>query len=122
MILLAQVSEVAELQRLKLLFERNGILIHTANEHSARNYGMFHPSGKYALFVALEEQYQDAQLLLKDEHHRVKSPIDLKQITALEQSKKYAVMATLLKQITLIAVVLVSVIALTIWYVIAANS
>jgi len=71
---------MSELQRLKLLFESNRILIHVGNENTARNYGMYHPSGSYALFTVFDGQYQDAKLLLNDERHLVKKPVDLKKL------------------------------------------
>lgn len=77
MILLTEVSSIEEYYRLKLLFANKGVLIHTANEDTARNFGVFHPVGKYAVFVLLEEQLEDAKQLLVNEDHCVANSVDI---------------------------------------------
>ena len=75
--LLTEVYDFSELERLKLLFEQNGILIFVANEDAARNFSFIHPAGKYALHVIYEEQYEDVIQLLQDENHIVNNKVDI---------------------------------------------
>jgi len=77
MILLTEISAVEEFYRIKLLFERKGILAYYGNQDSARNFGVFHPVGKYAIHIILAEQYEDAKALLMDDTHEVSHPVNL---------------------------------------------
>ena len=77
MILLTEVSEIEEFYRIKTLFESKGIAAYFGNQESARNFGMLHPAGKYAIHIMLDEQLADAKKLLLDPNHVVQNPVDL---------------------------------------------
>jgi len=74
---ITEVSDINEFIRLKLLLEKNGVLIHIGNEDTARNYSFFHPVGKYAIHVIFDEQYNDAINLMEDENYVVEHPMDV---------------------------------------------
>jgi hypothetical protein len=78
--LLTEVADIAEFHKLKLLMESNGILIHVGNEDSARNFGFFHPVGRYAIHVVYEEQFNDALKLMENEDHIVEFPLNIEEI------------------------------------------
>ncbi len=80
MILLTEVSEIEEFYRIKLLFEQKGILAHYGNQDSARTYGVFHPVGKYAIYIMMDEQFEDAKQLLIDESHIAENPIHVSEV------------------------------------------
>lgn len=84
--LLTELHDLAEQQRIKLLMESNGILIHIANEDTARNLGFLHPAGKYAIHVVYDEQYEDAVKLMNNENHVVKKPVDIEEYKKALQS------------------------------------
>ncbi len=75
--LLTETADINELNRIRILFESNGIPIHIVNEDSGRNFGLIMPARKYAILVVHEEQFSDAALLLEDDSHVVKNQIDM---------------------------------------------
>ena len=95
--LLTEVADITEFHRLKLLLESRGILIHVGNEDSARNFGYFHPVGKYAIHVVYEEQFPDALKLMEDEDHIVESPLDIEKIHRDIHENQLAANSRLLK-------------------------
>jgi hypothetical protein len=75
--LLTETTDINELNRLKILFESNGIPLFIGGEDTVRNAGIFMPAVKYGVFILYEEQFYDAQCLLKDENHIVEHPVDM---------------------------------------------
>ena len=110
MILLTEVAEVEEYYRIKSLFEMKGIPIHTANEDTARNFGVFHPVGKYAIHVLFEEQFDDARALLLNENHEVETAIDLSGYQDHVEAHNYQTKATMLKVLLIPLFVLIMIV------------
>lgn len=75
--LLTELIDINELNRIKILFESKGIPVFVGNEDSARNMGLLIPARQYEVFVIFEEQFYDAQCLLKDEHYIVGNQVDM---------------------------------------------
>src|SRR5688572_18209376 len=75
--LLTEITDIDELNRIRFLLESNGIPIFVGNEDTARNVGYVPSVGKQSVFVIYDEQFHDAQYLLKDENHEVKKKIDM---------------------------------------------
>ena len=113
--LLTEVSDITEFYRLKLLLESNGILIHVGNEDTARNFGFFHPVGKYAIHVVYEEQLDDAIKLMEDENHIVVSPLDIEEIKNEIQENQSAANTRLLNIVLKAAVVTIIAVACLLW-------
>lgn len=88
MILLTELDQIEEYYRIKSLFEMKGILLFTGNEDSARNFGFFHPVGKYAIHILYHEQLADAQALLENENHDVVNPMNVEQYQAHQRETK----------------------------------
>ena len=112
MILLTEISEIEEYFRIKSLFEMKGILIHTANEDTARNFGVFHPVGKYAIHVLFEQQLEDARALLLDENHVVETAVDPSLYYEHIEASNYQTKATILKALLIPLLFFVSVVGL----------
>jgi len=105
--LLTEVTDLSELNRLRLLFEMSGVLIYVGNEDSARNFGFLHPVGKYAIHVVYDEQYQDALMLLQDENHIVENPIDVEAYKAHIEKNTSASVSQLMRKILLSGILFV---------------
>lgn len=75
--LLTEVMDLNELNRIKILFESNGIPVFIGNEDSARNMGLILPARKYSVFVLYDEQFHDAKCLLGDDSYIVENQIDM---------------------------------------------
>jgi hypothetical protein len=75
--LLTDTADPAEVNRIKTLLETNGIPVFIGNEDTARNIGFMLPAGKLSVFIIYDEQFYDAQCLLKDENHEVRKIIDM---------------------------------------------
>jgi len=101
MILLTEVAEIEEYYRLKSLFEIKGIPIYTGNEDTARNFGVFHPVGKYAIHVMFEEQLNDARALLVDENHIIENPFDISVYQEHKAANEHQAKRTILKALLL---------------------
>jgi len=115
MILLTEVANIEEFHRLRLLFESNGILIYSGNQESARNFGIFHPVGKYAIHVMLEEQFDDAQKLLFDDSHVVLNKVDINEYQQYFEQNKILINKKIITGLLLICVVLVTLFGLLLW-------
>ena len=87
MILLTEVSGVEEFYRIKTLFESKGIAAYYGNQDSARNFGVFHPAGKYSIHLLINEQFEDAQQLLLDPNHTVQHPVELSEFNEQKNSR-----------------------------------
>lgn len=75
--ILFQSNDQDEIEEAKMRLESKGIPVFIANESTAANLGpLFIPRG-YIVWVALDEQFYDAEALLKNKHHEVSSPIDI---------------------------------------------
>jgi hypothetical protein len=75
--LLTETTDIDEVNRIRFLLEANGIPIFIGNEDTARNVGYVPSVGKQSVFVIYDEQFYDAQCLLKDESHEVQKKIDI---------------------------------------------
>ena len=113
--LLTQVSDLNELGRLKTLFETRGVLIHVANENTARNLGAISAVTTYALFVVLDEQYSDARMLLADENHVVENTVDIEAYAEHVEQNKSNVLSHMLKYAVIGGIVILSVIYTIVW-------
>jgi len=114
MILLTEVAEIEEYYRLKSLFEMKGIPIHTGNEDTARNFGVFHPVGKYAIHVLFEEQIEDARALLLNENHDIENPIDLTLYQEHIEASTYKTKSMILKVLLVSLLFIIAGIGLTV--------
>jgi hypothetical protein len=113
--LLTQAFNLEELSRLKNLFAQHGVLIHVANENTARNFSMMPWIGNYALFVVLEKQYSDAKMLLADKNHVVTSKVVLDAYEQhVEQNKAY-VLGYILKYAVVGGIMLLSTMYAVVW-------
>ena len=113
--LLTQASNLDELNRLKTLFALNGVLIHVANENTARNFGMLPIIGNYTLFVVLEEQYSDAKMLLVDENHVVVNTVDIDAYEKHVEQNKPDVLKHMLKVTVIAGVLIFSTFVAVVW-------
>jgi hypothetical protein len=75
--LLTEITDIAEMNRIRFLLESNGIPVFVGNEDSARSMGFIGPAAKHGIFIIYDEQFQDAKCLLKDETHEVKQKVDM---------------------------------------------
>lgn len=107
MIFLTEVADIEEFYRLRLLFEVNGILIYLGNQDSARNFGVFHPVGKYAIHIMLEDQFDDAQKLLFDASHIVEKKVDVEEYQQYFEQNKALVNEKILFGLLIILSVLI---------------
>ena len=113
--LLTQISNLDELSSLKALFARNGVLIHVANENTARNFGMLPLLGNYAVFIVLEEQYSDAKMLLADENHIVANKVDIAAYEEHVEQNKSNVLNHMLKSAVIGGIVILAAIYTIVW-------
>lgn len=82
--ILFQSNDHDEIEQTKMLMESKGIPVFVANESTATNLGpLFIPRG-YILWVALDEQFEDAKAVLKDKHHAVSNPVDIENFHKME--------------------------------------
>ena len=116
MILLTEVSDIEEYYRIKALFEMKGVLIHTGNEDSARNFGVFHPVGKYAIHVLFDEQVNDARALLLNPEHEVETPLDLSDYQSHKELSDKQTKTTILKALSGALVVLIAFLGLVFYF------
>jgi len=77
--LLFESVERSEIDSARLLLESRGIPVFIGNEDSARNFGLVYPARNYALWICIDEQYEDALALLDDINHEVKRPVDIEE-------------------------------------------
>jgi hypothetical protein len=75
--LLAETTDIDEVNRIRFLLESNGIPIFIGNEDSARSLGFIGAAAKHGIFIIYDEQFNDAKCLLKDETHEVKQKVDM---------------------------------------------
>jgi hypothetical protein len=75
--LLTETTDINAVDHIRFLLESNGIPIFVGNEDTARNAGYVPSVGKQSVFVIYDEQFYDAQCLLKDENHEVQKKIDM---------------------------------------------
>jgi hypothetical protein len=66
-----------DIDEAKLLLESRGIPVFVGNEDSARNWGLVYLARRYALWVPLDQQFEDAKALLKNKNHEVSVSIDV---------------------------------------------
>ena len=86
--LLFKTSDQDEIEHVKMLFDSKGIPVFVGNEGTARNLGGMSPVGKYQLWVALNEHYEDAVALLENEDHEVLNPVDVQDYYAEAEAVK----------------------------------
>ena len=110
--LLTEVAEIEEYYRLRTLMEGKGIALHVANEDTARNFGVFHPVGKYAIHVLFEEQLEDARALLLNENHQVKNAMDVANFQQYIDDSQQDLRVRLLKLLSMSLVVVLTAIVL----------
>ena len=113
--LLTEVYEISELNRLRLLFETSGVVIHVGNEDSARTFGFLHPVGKYAIYVVYDEQYKDALMLMENENHVVENPLDMDVYKKHLEENKAAALSLLLKKTIFTGVIIVLFVVGILW-------
>ena len=77
--LLFESIERSEIDSARILLESRGIPIFVGNEDSARNFGLVYPARKYALWVCIDEQYEDALALLDNNDHEIRMPVDIQE-------------------------------------------
>jgi len=103
---LGRINEFAERQRIRDLLESRGIPVF-------EQQGRWTPAGR-ALFVCINEQYDDAVALLANADHEVRDPVDIEQFekaertTGLQQTLNYALLALLAVALMWAAVVAVA--------------
>ena len=82
--ILFQSDDQDEIEEAKMRLESKGIPVFIANESTATNLGpLFIPRG-YILWVALDEQYDDAVALLNNKRHIVSAPVDIEEFHKAE--------------------------------------
>ena len=113
--LLTEVFDISELNRLRLLLETSGILIHVGNEDSARNFGFLHPVGKYAIHVVYDEQYSDALKLMENEDHVVENPVDVGAYKKHLEENNAAALSGLLKKIIFAGIIVAILVVGLVW-------
>jgi len=116
MVLLTEVAEIEEYYRIKSLFEMKGVPIHTGNEDTARNFGVFHPVGKYAIHVLFEEQLDDARALLVDENHIIENPVDLSLYQEHKEANEQQTKVKILKVLLMLLVLMLGCVALIFFF------
>ena len=114
--LLTEVFDISELNRLRLLLETSGVLIHIGNEDSARNFGFLHPVGKYAIHVVYDEQYNDALKLMEDENHVVENPLDVGVYKKHIEENSAEALSQLLKKTIFTGTIIALLVVCTIWF------
>lgn len=67
---LLRTHDAAETSRIRSLLESNGILCHIQSDQR------FVAGYRQAVFVCLDDQYDDARELLRNPEHRVANPLD----------------------------------------------
>jgi hypothetical protein len=75
--LLFEESDRNEVDRIRVLFESNGIPVHIGNEDTTRTFGALAAAQKYGIWILEHDQYDCAIELLKDESYEVKKPVDV---------------------------------------------
>jgi hypothetical protein len=75
--LLFETHDYAEIQSTKVILESRGIVVFIGNEASARSPIVAVSVQKFALYIVLENQIQDAISLLKNEDHNVTTGVDI---------------------------------------------
>lgn len=113
--LLTHIANLDELTRLKALFASKGVLIHVANENTARNFGTISAIADYTLFVVLEEQYTDAELLLENENHSVLNTVDIEAYEELVEQHKPAILSHMLQYALIGGIAILVVIYTIVW-------
>ena len=119
---LTEVADISELNRLRLLFEMNGVLIYTGNEDTARNYSFLHPAGKYAIYVVYEEQHKDATMLMENEEHIVENQVDLEAYKEHIKENNSATISHILRKTAITGIIVLLLVAGLIWLVLARNT
>ena len=76
---LLEESDRKEVDRVRMLFEKNGIPIHIGNEATARNLNFMPLTKNYTIDICEDSQYECATHLLQDEDYIVKNPLDVQQ-------------------------------------------
>jgi len=116
MILLTEIAEIEGYYRLRALLEMKGIVLHVGNENTARNFGVFHPVGRYAIHILFEEQYEDARALLFDENHQVQKPMQVNQFKQLQESNQQHLLWSLLKFLVFVLVAMLAGVSLMVFF------
>lgn len=104
--LLIETPDITELERLQLLLESNGILIHVGNKDTARNLFFLPVFNRYAIHVVYDEQYTDARKLLEDENHVVENPVDISAIKQKLETQQDEVLPIIMRKLIMGIVVL----------------
>jgi hypothetical protein len=68
-----------DIDQAKLLLESRGIPVFIGNEDSARNWGLVYPARRYALWIPLNEQFEDAKALFNNKDHDVSLSVDVEE-------------------------------------------
>lgn len=110
--LLTEVAETEEFYRLRSLLESNGIVLHVCNEDTARNFGVFHPVGRYAIYILFEDQFEDAKALTIDPNHNVRNLMDVEQFMKLKERDQQKVSMQMLMYLSSVLFLMVIAIVL----------
>jgi hypothetical protein len=77
--LLLQSIDKSEIDQVRILLDSKGIPTFIGNENTARNIGFITPARSYQLWLFVDEQERDAELLIENEEHQVSSPVDVEE-------------------------------------------
>jgi hypothetical protein len=109
---LLKTKEKSELDRIRMLLESRGVLVHVDGENEHRLGGHAMPFIGYRLHVVVDAQYEDALKLLEDEEHEVADPVDMDEFRAYQEEARPEVMNRIINWMVLAVIGLLAVVFL----------
>ena len=67
----------SEVDSVRIRLESNGIPVFVSNDYSSTMLGPVFSAKPYSVWVVLENQHHDAEMLLKNPEHLVAEPVDV---------------------------------------------